>query len=185
LYLILLGNRIYEAASHIDAGRRGLAVNGKEHEGRVSFEDGITLAMTTFQEAQSSLDPQALLLAEYTFISQEFQLCEKLDKDTINSLTKAIESFDDAFLSLQAVEEPCYKIADKIFPHKSEYRMIGFPKDAFHIACASHKTRLQNILRTPGINPIEKALLKQRLANLSTAQSGYVEKQKKVLTVLI
>jgi hypothetical protein len=187
LDLILLGNRIYEAASHIDAGRKGLSINGKEHEGRVSFEDGITLAMTAFQEASnqgfaSSLDPQALLLAEYTFISQEFQLCEKSDKDTINSLTKAIESFDDAFLSLQAVEEPCYKIAEKIFPHKGEYRTSGFPKDAFHIAFASHKTRLQNILRAPGINPIEKALLKQRLDNLSTAQIGYVEKQKKALT---
>ena len=113
--LILLGNRIYEAASHLDAGRKGLSFNGKEHEGRISFEDGITLAMTAFKEAQSSLDPQALLLAEYTFISQEFQLCEKSDKDTINSLTKAIESFDDAFLSLQAVEEPCYKIAEKLF----------------------------------------------------------------------
>jgi hypothetical protein len=30
-----------------------------------------------------------------------------------------------------------------------------------------------------GINPIEKALLKQRLANLPTAQGGYIEKQKK------
>jgi len=50
-----------------------------------------------------------------------------------------------------------------------------------HIACISHKTRLQNILRAPGIDPIEKALLKQRFVNLPAAQNGYIEKQKKVL----
>jgi hypothetical protein len=37
------------------------------------------------------------------------------------------------------------------------------------------------MLRTPGVDPIEKTLLKQRLANLPTAQNGYMEKQKKVL----
>jgi hypothetical protein len=37
------------------------------------------------------------------------------------------------------------------------------------------------MLRTPGIDSIEKALLKQRLANLSAAQNGYIEKQKKAL----
>ena len=52
---------------------------------------------------------------------------------------------------------------------------------SFHHACISHKTRLKNILRSPGINLIEKALLRQRLSNLSTAQSGYIEKQKKAL----
>jgi len=53
--------------------------------------------------------------------------------------------------------------------------------DAFHIACKGHRTRLQNILKTPGLDPIEKALLKQRLVNLSAGQGGYVEKQKKAL----
>ena len=32
-----------------------------------------------------------------------------------------------------------------------------------------------------GIDPIEKELLKQRLSNLSTAQSSYIEKQKKAM----
>jgi len=44
-----------------------------------------------------------------------------------------------------------------------------------------HKTRQQNILRTSGLDPIEKALPKQRFVNLSTGQGGYVEKQKKAL----
>jgi hypothetical protein len=33
------------------------------------------------------------MLAEYDFITQEFQLCDKSDKDSINSLIKAIQSF--------------------------------------------------------------------------------------------
>jgi len=56
------------------------------------------------------------------------------------------------------------------------------PKDAFHRACGGHKTRLNNILRSPGINLTEKKLLEQRLTNIITAQSVYYEKQKKALT---
>jgi len=72
-------------------------------------------------------------------------------------------------------------IKKNTIPHNNKYRVMGYPKDSFHIACHSHKTRIKNMLRTPGIDPIEKALLKQRLANLPTAQNGYIEKQKKAL----
>jgi hypothetical protein len=56
-------------------------------------------------------------------------------------------------------------------------------EDAFHRACTAYRTRLNNVLRSPGINMIEKAVLKQRAANMTAAQSGYIEKQKKVLLV--
>jgi len=181
--LVLAGliNNIYIAAAQIDFGRKGFAIKGKAEEGRISYEKGIALAMTSFQEAQSTADPQTIILAEYTFLSQELQLCEKTDKDSLTSLTKAIQSFDDAFLALQAVEEPGYKTADKAFPHSGKYRVSGFPNDSFHIACIAHKTRLRNIIRSPGIDPIEKALIKQRFINLSAGQSGYMEKQRKAL----
>jgi hypothetical protein len=167
----------------IDAGRKGFAIKGKAEEGRINYEDGISAAMIAFQQAQTAADPQALILAEYTFITQEFQLCDITDKDTINSLTKAIVSFDDAFLAVKAFDESNCKSVDSFFPHDKKYRFNGYPKDPFHIACISHKTRIQNILKSPGIDPIEKALLKQCLANLSTAQIGYVEKQKKALAI--
>jgi len=181
LDLISLTNSIYYAAIHIDAGRKGFATRGKEQEGRISYENGIADAMTVFQEAQISADPQALILAEYAFISQEFQLCEKTDTDTINSLTQAIQSFQDAFLALKAIDESGSKLVDNFFPHNGKYRVNGFPKDAFHISCIAHRTRLKNILRTPGLDQIEKTLLKQRFANLSAAQNGYIEKQGKAL----
>ena len=179
-----LVNSIYDAAAAIDFGRKGFATRGKEHEGRLSYERGIALASSSFKDAQSTADPQTIILAEYTFLAQELQFCEGTDKDTLSSLTQAIQSFDDAFLALKAVENPNYRITDETTPHNGKYRVNGFPKDSFHITCISHKTRLQNILRSPGIDPIEKSLLKQRFANLSTAQNGYIEKQGKAMANL-
>ena len=176
-----LVDSIYEAVINIDAGRKGFATRGKAEEGRISYEDGIAKALSSFQEAQATADPETIILAEYTFLTQELEFCEKTDKDSLSSLTKAIQSFDDAFLAIKVVEKPDYKIADNIFPHNGKYRTNGFPKDAFHIACISHKTRLQNVLRSPGIDSIEKSLLKQRLVNLSAGQGGYIEMQRKVL----
>ena len=173
--------RIIDATANIDSGRKGFATWGKEHEGRISYERGISVALTTFKEAQATADPHTIILVEYTFLIQELQFCEKSDKDSLNSLTKALQSFDDAFLALQAVEDSGYKMVDKATPHHKDYRVSGYPKDSFHIACGSHKTRIKNMLRTPGVDPIEKLLLKQRLINLPTAQGGYIEKQKTAL----
>jgi hypothetical protein len=176
-----LVSSIYQAAINIDFGRKGFATRGKEQEGRISYEKGIAQAMSAFQEAQTTADPQTIILAEYTFLIQELEFCEKTDKDSLSSLTKAIQSFDDAFFALKAVEGLHYEAVEQATPHSGKYRVSGFPKDAFHIACISHKTRLQNILRAPGIDPIEKTLLKQRFVNLSAGQDGYMEKQKKAL----
>ena len=174
---------IAEAAIGIDAGRKGFAVEGKERKGRILYEDSIAKALSAFQKAQTTADPKTIILTEYTFISQEFEFCTKDDKDTLNSLNNAIQSFEDAFLILEIVEDKIlYNAVDKSYPHHKDYRINSFPKDSLHIACGSHKTRIKNMLRTPGIDPIEKALLKQRLSNLTTAQNSYIEKQKKVLT---
>jgi hypothetical protein len=176
-----LVNSIISATAGIDFGRKGFATRGKAEEGRISYEDGVAKALSTFKEAQTTADPQIMILAEYTFITQELQFCDKSDKDSISSLTKAIQSFDDAYLAIKSVAESEYKIADNIFPHNGKYRVKGFPMDSFHIACIGHRTRIRNMLKTPGIDPIEKSLLKQRLANLPAAQNGYIEKQKLAL----
>jgi hypothetical protein len=165
----------------IDVGRKGFAISGKEHEGRISYEDGISNALTAFQEAQITTDPEIIILSEYTFLSQELQFCDQADTDTHSSLTQALQGFDDALLSLEAVSDMGYKVADKTYPHDSKYRIKGVPKDAFHTACISHQTRLHNFLRTPGIDMIEKSLLKQRITNIQVAQRSYIEKQKKAL----
>ena len=176
-----LVNNILDATISIDFGRKGFATRGRAEEGRILYEEGIALAMSTFCEAQATADPETIILAEFTFLTQELQLCIKIDKHTINSLTQAVQSFDDAFLALDVVEDKTlYHAVDKAIPHHKKYRTKSFPKDSFHIACGSHKIRIKNILTSPGIDPIEKALLERRQANLTTAQNGYVEKQKKV-----
>jgi hypothetical protein len=92
-----------------------------------------------------------------------------------------VQNFDDVFLALKGVEGTGYKIAEQTYPHDNDYRIKGFSKDFFHIAFSSHRSRLQNILKTPELDPIEKTLLKQRLDILSTRQEGYVELQRKAL----
>ena len=86
-----LVNNIITATASIDSGRKGFATRGKAEEGRISYEEGIALAMTAFKEAQATADPQIMILAEYTFLTQEFEFCEKSDKDSLNSLTQAIQ----------------------------------------------------------------------------------------------
>ena len=177
-------NSIYDAAAAIDSGRKGFATKGKAEEGRTFYETGIAAAMSAFKEAQATADPETILLAEYTFITQELQFCEKTDKESLGSLTQALQFFDEAFLVLKIVEDKTlYQAVDKSYSHhKREFRFKGFPKDVFHVAFSSHKARLQNILKTPGLDPIEKALSKQRLANIKAGQKKYMEMQGKALT---
>lgn len=176
-----LTDKILKAVYAIDAGRKGLATDGKEHEGRLSYEKGIAAASAAFAEAVSTSDPQTIILVEEAFLEQELFFCDEQDIITRSSLTQALQSFDDALRCLEAVEDPGYKIAEKTYPTMVKYRIQDFPKDAFHLACIAHRTRLQNSLRTPGINMLEKAVLQQRAANMTSAQADYIEKQKKVL----
>ena len=180
--LIGLVDNIADATTNINFGRKAIAIKGREQEGRISYEIGIAEALSVFVEVQASADPYTIILAEYTFISQEFQLCDKTDKDALGSLAQAIQSFDDAFLVLQVVDDcVLYNAVDKAFPRDRKYRVGGVPKDAFHIACRAHKTRIKNILRALGVDPMEKTLLKQRFVNLAVAQNSYAKRQKKAL----
>jgi hypothetical protein len=181
--LVFYLNKLITCANEIDIGRKGVATDGREHKGRISYERGISGTLSAFQEAQSTADPQTLILAELNFLQQELRFCNEADTDTKSSLTQAIQSFEDALLSLEAIEDTAtYKIsADKTYPHCPKYRIQGFPKDGFYIACIAHRTRLRNVLRAPGINMIEKAVLTQRAANLTAAQGSYIEKQRKML----
>jgi hypothetical protein len=173
---------VFFAANKIYKGRNGLATDGEEHEGRLNYEDGIVAAVVTFTEARSTADSQTMLAVEEAFTEQELQFCTKQDTYTRGSLIQALQSFDDTFLSLEAVEDAgIYQGADKTWPRNAKNRIKGFPKDAFHQACIAHRTRLYNTLRSPGINMIEKAILEQRASNMTAAQGSYIEKQKKAL----
>lgn len=174
--------KIITAVQYIDWGRKGFTIDGQEHEGRINYERGIAASLAVFREAQIVAEPQILVLVELAFLQQELFFCNETDTITRNSLTQAIQGFEDALHCLKTVEDGhLYQAAETTYPITSKYRIRGFPKDAFHLACISHRTRLQNIQRAPGINMIEKTVLEQRIANMKTAQGAYWEKQKKVL----
>jgi hypothetical protein len=166
----------------IDDGRKGLDTDGDEHEGRVSYEKGISGALKSFQEAQKAADCQIIILAELAFMQQELQFCHEDDKDARTSLNKGIQDFTDALRCLKTVQKAsAYRNLETGFPTYYTFRVGGYPKDAFHIACHSHSARLQNALRTTGVNMKEKELMKQRRANMGTAQAAYLELQRKAL----
>jgi hypothetical protein len=72
-------NSIAYHSNSIDLGRKGLATDGDEREGRINYERGISGVLSAFQEAQSTAAPQILILAELTFLQQEFQFCNEVD----------------------------------------------------------------------------------------------------------
>jgi hypothetical protein len=45
--LVGLVNEILFSAENIDLGRKNLAADGREHEGRLFYEDGISIALNT------------------------------------------------------------------------------------------------------------------------------------------
>jgi hypothetical protein len=181
--LIGLLNDILVGTTNIDKGRKNLATNGLEHEGRLLYEDGISLALTIFNNINLSADPKLMVVIEKTFLQQELQFCDDTDTSTRSSLTKAIQDFDDALRCLKTAEDNIlYKAVETAFPTSStKYRKNGLPRDAVHVACDAHWTRLQNILRVPGINMIEKAVLEQRAVNMRAIQAAYSDMQKAAL----
>jgi hypothetical protein len=170
------------SVERIALGRKCFTTAGRGEEGRLFYEDGITRARNAFQAVKVAADPQTFMLAELVFSEQELYFCDHADKDVKSSLTKAIQSFRDAFRTLEAVVDiPGYKTAEKTYPIDSDYRVQGYPKDGYHIAAIAHQTRLRNVLRAPGINMTEKAVLNQRIANMKTAQTSYVKLQQAAL----
>jgi hypothetical protein len=174
---------IIDSAILLDRGRKGFTIAGDEHNGRINYEQGLSGALSAFLEAQSTAHPQTLVLTELAFLQQEFQFCHEADTITRSSLTQAIQSFEDALRCLKIMENALgYRFVEAAFPTSPKYRIHGYPRDAVHLACAAHWTRLQNILRSPGINMTEKAVLQQRAANMKTIQRSYIEMQGKALT---
>jgi len=48
-------DKIIDAVAAIHFGRRGFAIRGQAEKGRVSYETGISLALSTFRDAEPIL----------------------------------------------------------------------------------------------------------------------------------
>jgi hypothetical protein len=166
------------AVDTINEGRRGLATPGEAENGRINFENGHALARQIFQEALGSGDVELILLAEYFFVAQELADSEADEPEGRVSADAALQSFDDAFLALKIVDDPAiYRGVEMAFPHRGQWRYKDLPRDAFHVACIAHKTRLKNGLSRLGLPKLERELAKARIAALGAIQQVYVEKQ--------
>jgi hypothetical protein len=169
---------IIACVANIAMGRKCFMIDGREHEGRLFYEDGIFSASECFKAALATADLQALVQADYTYSEQEYQFCDLADKYALSSLTATLRGFKDALTSLEIVKDSGkYKIADKTYSTAPEKRIHGCPLDVFHQTCKSHITRLRNSLRTPGINMTEKSVLNQRIANMRASQAAYLRLQ--------
>jgi hypothetical protein len=167
----------------IDVGRKGLIVFGKEEKSHITYDSGIKKALIAFQDAQKTADCEILALSELSYLTVELNLCAPDDKDARASLTKGIQDFEDAVRCLETVKDKAsYEAVEKSYPTYYKFRVQGYPKDAYHIACQGHDTRIHNSLRSTGVLSIEKDLLKQRLSNLETAQEAYIKLQEAALT---
>lgn len=151
--------KIQTSVAEIYQGRQWLNAEGLEGEGRISFQDGLALGIEAFREAQKRADDDLhmLFVAEYTFLVQELEFCAPQDAKARTSLSKAVQEFDEAFLALEVLQNAeGYRLVEKVLSHRPEFRYIGMPKDAVHVACGGHKARLDNILKSPGINLISR-----------------------------
>jgi hypothetical protein len=112
-----LADRVMDAVNNIAAGRIGLATNGEEHAGRVSYELGLSGASRVFDEVHDASDAELLHLAEHTFLQQELHSCDATNPDALASLTLAVDSFDDALRALEVVlNRGAYREAEKPIP---------------------------------------------------------------------
>jgi hypothetical protein len=164
----------------IDLGRNGLTTIGEEANGRAHFVTGLSRALATFKEVNTNAvnDTETVILVEYAYLTEEQRYCRPIEPTVAASMSAALASFDDALLALEAVQNISgYQVADKTWPHLPKYRYHDMPKDAFHLACNAHRTRLNNTLRTPGINASEREVYEQRAMNINTVQSAYLGKQ--------
>jgi hypothetical protein len=174
-------DRIVNSVRLLDMGRKALTVFGTEHEGHLAHDDGINDLLNIFTETFRAKDIKSMVVAESNYLKEELSLCPDDDRLTKSSLTQAISSFDDALLALSVVEKESYRDVDKAFPNNSKYRVRGFPKDAFHIACIANRIRIQNVLKTPGLNPVLKTFYGKRIENMTAAMEFYCEKQAAIL----
>jgi hypothetical protein len=180
----LLVETILQSVYSIDLGRKGLAKKGAAEKGRELFSDGLLIALDVFKKVHDNMsnDIETAIHVEHAYQTEERRYCNDAEPEVLASTTAALASFEDALLALEAVQDIAgYKVADKTWPHLSKYRYKDMPKDALHIACMANYTRINNTLRTPGINSIERQVFEQRQKNMKAMQSAYLTKQNTAL----
>jgi hypothetical protein len=175
-------NRIANSVVSIANGRKALHTDGTEAMGRTNLHEGIVQAVIAFKVANTANDIKTIIQSELTFVCQERVYSKSV---TVHrSLDAAKVGMNDALNSYRILSETdTYPNAEQTHPSSPRYRYRSLPKDAFHIACNSHITRLNNTLKSTEISPQIEGLYKQRIENLKKAKELYAELQSKALGV--
>jgi len=174
-----LADKIVLSAKLLDIGRKGLATDGQEHVGRLDYEKGINGLSVAFQESLDSHDPKLIVQSDLLYQRQELEFSCQVARESATSINQGIADFNDALRCLEVLEkENAYRDVEKTYPtSRPKFRYKGMPKDAFHVACSGHLTRLRNALMTPCMNALEESLYKRRQINIAAAQQIYLGKQ--------
>ena len=165
----------------INIGRKNLTVQGKTEKGLRALNKGISKTMKVFDSVVGN-SPKSILQIELLILNEDLNYCDKDHKQLKTSLEKAIFTIKEALCSCSVVTNPDkYRFANATHSHLSSNLYQGVPKDVFHLACNSHKTRLQNYQHTPGMGEVERNFYARRMRNLSVAKSLYVKLQQEAL----
>ncbi|GHT14250.1 hypothetical protein AGMMS4956_11730 [Bacteroidia bacterium] len=180
-------NKIVKSVYDIYLGRKSLATEGAAEEGRIFLSRGLLSALAVFKEvyANAGNDTETVILVEHAYLTEERRYCSPLEPTVAASMTAALASFKDALRALKTVQNAeTYLNAETTWPHLPKYRYHDMPKDAFHIACNANRTRINNTLRTPGINNVEREVYEQRSKNMTAIQAAYLNKQETALSAV-
>jgi hypothetical protein len=168
----------------IEQGRRKHFVTGQAEEGLSDFKDGSAALHQTFTSALATKDLELILSAEYYFLEAGIEEGAPDEVFAKGSAEAGLEVIEDALLALKAVaDSTMYKGVDLAYPHhdKKKWRYKDMPKDAFHVFCASHKSRLQNGLTRFGVSQIGRELITLRFDTISAIEEIYCEMQRQAL----
>jgi hypothetical protein len=178
--LIDIGN----AVRLIEQGRRKHFTEGQAEDGLRGFKEGSAALHQTFTAALATKDLELILSAEYYFLEAGIEEGAPDEIFAKGSAEAGLEVIEDALLALQAVaDSTMYKGVELAYPHhdKKRWRYKDMPKDAFHVFCASLKSRLQNGLTRFGVSQIDRDLVKLRVDTISASEDIYCEKQRQAL----
>jgi hypothetical protein len=172
------------AVRAIEEGRTKHFTPGQAEEGLAAFMEGSALLKQSFLDAKATGDIETILRAEYDFLSNAIIEGDSDETFAKSSAEAGLEVIEDALNALKALAlGDAYKAVDLAYPRhdKRAWRFKDMPKDAFHVFCASHKSRLQNGLSRFGVSKIDRELVKLRIDTINAIEEIYCERQRQTL----
>jgi hypothetical protein len=175
---------IFDAVVLIEEGRRLHFVEDTALQGLKRFKEGSALLTKAFLDAKATNDLETILKAEYDFLAAGIASGSPDETLAKGSAEAGLDVIDDALRAIKAVQsDDGYKWVDLAYPRhdKRTWRFKDMPRDAFHVFCASHTSRLQNGLKRYGVSAIDRALITLRVDTINAIEEAYCAMQRKAV----